>query len=101
MVSVTPNGTIGSDRCRSWMGCATSGNNVQNTIHSFAISGYSGNYPELHSELSGAGAWVCVLARDARLTLAAGSLTTINYGTESSAGTVRQFQCDRLRRRWR
>ena len=59
--------------------------NVQNTIHSFSISGYSGLYPNLilnfPEQVRG-----YVYSPATPPSTAAGTLTAINYGTEASAG---------------
>jgi len=83
MISVTANGSSGSlqivDALRDIR------NNVEDTIPSFSISGYSSGYPgtilSFPAELRG-----YVYSNSD------GSLTNINYSTEASSGSVGTFQ---------
>ena len=85
MVAVTQGGGSGSLQILD--GSRDIRQNVQNTIRSFAISGYSGvnpnlilNFPE---QVRG-----YVYSPASPPSTGPGTLTTINYGTESSAGAV-------------
>lgn len=85
MVAVTQGGSGGSlqilDASRDIR------SNIQNTIRSFAISGFNAPYPNLilnfPEQLRG-----YVYSPATPPSLAAGNLTTINYGTEAGAGPV-------------
>ena len=85
MVSVTQGGSGGSLQILD--GSRDIRSNIQNTIRSFAISGFSAadpiqilNFPE---QVGG-----YVYSPAAPASTAAGTLTTINYGTETAAGVV-------------
>lgn len=85
MVAVTEGGSGGSLQILD--GSRDIRSNIQNTIRSFAISGYSGSYPNLilnfPEQLRG-----YVYSPATPPSTAAGALTAINYGTESGAGAV-------------
>lgn len=83
MISVTANGSSGSLQIVDALRDIRS--NVENTIPSFAISGYGSGYPlqimNFPSETKG----YVYSSSD-------GSLTNINYSTEASSGSVGTFQ---------
>ncbi len=83
MIGVTANGSSGSLQIVDALRDIRS--NVENTIPSFAISGYSSGYPgtvlNFPAELRG-----YVYSNSD------GSLTNINYSTEAAAGSVGTFQ---------
>lgn len=85
MVAVTEGGSGGSLQILD--GSRDIRSNIQNTIRSFAISGFSAPYPNLilnfPEQLRG-----YVYSPASPPSTAAGSLTTINYSTEASAGAV-------------
>ena len=85
MVAVTEGGGGGSLQILD--GSRDIRSNIQNTIRSFAISGFSAPYPNLilnfPEQIRG-----YVYSPASPPSTGAGSLTTINYGTESTSGTV-------------
>ncbi len=85
MVAVTQGGSGGSLQILD--GSRDIRSNIQNTIRSFAISGYNAPYPNLilnfPEQVRG-----YVYSPASPPSVAPGSLTTINYGTEASAGAV-------------
>ena len=88
MVAVTQGGSSGSLQILD--GSRDIRSNIQNTIRSFAISGFSAadpiqilNFPEQISAY--------VYSPAAPASTAPGTLTTINYGTESASGGVGSY----------
>jgi rhodanese-related sulfurtransferase len=79
MVSLTINGSSGALQILD--GKRDIRSNVENTITSFHISGYSGAYPSLIINYP-------VQERGYVYSSTDGSLTAINYGTESSSGSA-------------
>ena len=79
MVSVTTNGSTGNLQILD--GLRDIRNNVQDTIRQFSISGYSGGFPNLILNFPEQVRGYVYSDFD-------GSLTVVNYGTESSAGSA-------------
>ncbi len=88
MVAVTQGGSAGSLQILD--GSRDIRQNVENTIHSFSIKGFSAPYPNLilnfPEQIHG-----YVYSPAAPPSTAAGTLTTINYGTETTTGAMGSY----------